>query len=127
MTEIDDAYWREFFSPRNYSARMLRAKNMGKRRAKSASAIARAIKFWILPPAHYWTCCDCNAKAYCYDHRDYRKPMDVWPVCKRCDCIRGAAKPYDGIDPHWNARRKATKKRIAAMIAAEKAYKKAMQ
>ena len=85
---------------------------MAQRRAKAARAVARAVRLWILPPAHYWICFDCNKQAECYDHRDYRKPLDVWPVCNVCDAKRGAADPYDGGESYWNARRLATKKRL---------------
>jgi hypothetical protein len=36
-------------------------------------------------------CSDCSARAACYDHRDYRKPLDVQPVCTRCNKRRGPA------------------------------------
>lgn len=34
-------------------------------------------------------CADCAAPADEYDHRDYKKPMDVEPVCRRCNQARG--------------------------------------
>lgn len=30
-------------------------------------------------------CADCGAVATMYEHRDYRKPLDVRPVCRRCN------------------------------------------
>lgn len=36
-------------------------------------------------------CSDCDLPAVVYDHRDYGKPLDVSPVCLRCNRIRGAA------------------------------------
>ena len=36
-------------------------------------------------------CVDCGAKATVYDHRDYRRPLDVVPVCHRCNLLRGPA------------------------------------
>lgn len=36
-------------------------------------------------------CVDCNAEATEYDHRDYRKPLDVEPVCRTCNRRRGHA------------------------------------
>lgn len=34
-------------------------------------------------------CVDCAAPAVEYDHRDYRKPLDVDPVCRACNAARG--------------------------------------
>lgn len=34
-------------------------------------------------------CVDCGAPAVEYDHRDYKKPMEVDPVCKSCNQLRG--------------------------------------
>lgn len=38
-------------------------------------------------------CVDCGAPACDYDHRDYSKPLDVEPVCRRCNLRRGPAIP----------------------------------
>lgn len=37
-------------------------------------------------------CADCGIRAQCYDHRDYTKPLDVQPVCRRCNKARGPGK-----------------------------------
>lgn len=34
-------------------------------------------------------CEDCGAPACEYDHRDYKKPMEVAPVCRACNQSRG--------------------------------------
>ena len=34
-------------------------------------------------------CVDCSNKATQYEHRDYKKPLEVEPVCRRCNFIRG--------------------------------------
>lgn len=34
-------------------------------------------------------CEDCGAPAAEYDHRDYKKPMEVSPVCRACNAARG--------------------------------------
>lgn len=34
-------------------------------------------------------CVDCSEPAAEYDHRDYKKPLDVEPVCQRCNQARG--------------------------------------
>ena len=66
---------------------------MAKRRWKSAYAVAKAVRRGELPHATSVACVDCGKPAECYDRRDYSRPLDVSPVCKKCDCIRGPAKP----------------------------------
>ena len=39
----------------------------------------------------YVKCIDCGARATDYDHRDYLKPLDVDPVCRKCNRRRGNA------------------------------------
>lgn len=39
-------------------------------------------------------CVDCGKPATCYDHRSYYKPLEVEPVCKKCNSKRGQAYPY---------------------------------
>lgn len=34
-------------------------------------------------------CADCSMPAEEYDHRDYKKPMEVAPVCRACNAARG--------------------------------------
>ncbi len=53
--------------------------------------VASAVKAGKLPPVRTLTCVDCGAPAVGYDHRDYSKPLDVQPVCKRCNWKRGPA------------------------------------
>ena len=54
-----------------------------------------AIKKGILPPPSTLNCVDCGYPAHSYDHRDYSKPLDVEPVCRSCNKIRGAADNYE--------------------------------
>jgi hypothetical protein len=42
-------------------------------------------------------CVDCGRRAEVWDHRDYREPFVVYPVCASCDGKRGGAKPYAGL------------------------------
>ena len=37
---------------------------------------------------------DCGAPARHYDHRDYNKPLEIEPVCVRCNLLRGHAIPF---------------------------------
>lgn len=34
-------------------------------------------------------CTDCGEPAQEYDHRDYKKPLEVDPVCMACNAARG--------------------------------------
>lgn len=49
-------------------------------------------------------CVDCGRRATCYDHRDYRKPLEVDPVCRRCNVARGSGKPFLSKWNWWNVR-----------------------
>lgn len=40
-------------------------------------------------------CFDCGEPACEYDHRDYKKPMEVEPVCRACNQARGPGKHRD--------------------------------
>jgi hypothetical protein len=76
------------------SRHFIRARATG--RAQAAKAIAEAIRSGRLAPAHSQPCADCEAAAQCYDRRDYNKPLEVAPVCFRCNCRRGSAIPLRG-------------------------------
>lgn len=67
---------------------------MSYRRRAGVRAVWLAIKAGQLPPPKTLICVDCGKGAFCYDHRDYRKPLAVDPVCKSCDSMRGPGKPY---------------------------------
>ena len=43
-------------------------------------------------------CVDCGKPARLYDHRDYLKPLVVFPVCHKCNGKRGLALNFDGHD-----------------------------
>ena len=56
-------------------------------------AVMEAIRTGVLKPAYAFLCADCrNEHAEVYDHRDYSKPLDVDPVCRRCNALRGPGK-----------------------------------
>lgn len=55
-------------------------------------AVARAIRLGQMPHPSTLSCTDCDRPAECYDHRDYDRPLDAEPVCRRCNCLRGPAK-----------------------------------
>ena len=52
--------------------------------------VSRAIRDGALPPLTS-AICGCGKPALVYEHRDYRRPLDVEPVCKSCNRKRGPA------------------------------------
>ena len=61
--------------------------------ARASNLVAKAIKNGDLAPLAGQPCADCGAPATCYDHRDYRQPLVVVPVCKGCNNRRGPGLP----------------------------------
>lgn len=62
---------------------------------KAMAEVARAIKKGKLKSPKEFDCVDCGKPAICYDHRDYNKPLEVVPVCSKCNHKRGLAIPLD--------------------------------
>jgi hypothetical protein len=60
---------------------------------KAIALVNQAVKKGILPLVKTLTCVDCGRFSECYDHRDYNKPLDVVPVCRKCNFRRGSAIP----------------------------------
>lgn len=60
---------------------------------RAADEVWKAIKLGKLPALAktYVKCTDCDRRAACYDHRLYSKPLDVHPVCHKCNKARGPA------------------------------------
>lgn len=55
-----------------------------------------AVKIGFLPSPTVFECARCGErKAECYDHRDYSKPLHVYPVCRKCNSGLGK-----GIEVH---------------------------
>jgi hypothetical protein len=69
--------------------------NIGMRRAKSGATRAHnqvfsAIQSGDLPRLDGSISCeDCGQPAVEYDHRNYKRPLDVHPVCRKCNKRRG--------------------------------------
>lgn len=57
--------------------------------------VAKAVKNGLLPRVSTQLCVDCGHQAQIYEHRDYRFPTKVEPVCRSCNSKRGPA-----IFPH---------------------------
>ncbi len=89
--------YRKYNSALCYPCSNIRSALMSKRRILAYSAVSSAIQRGALPPAKTQRCVDCGDRAFCYDHRDYRRPLDVSPVCKGCDCMRGPGRPYPSL------------------------------
>ena len=47
----------------------------------------------VLPSPNSLKCFDCGVSAEVWEHRDYRLPDEVEPVCRRCNHARGRALP----------------------------------
>jgi hypothetical protein len=60
--------------------RAIKAARRSVQAAIARGDIRRAIEF---------ACVDCSRPAFCYDHRDYSKPLQIEPVCKSCNTKRG--------------------------------------
>lgn len=59
--------------------------------SKAVADVGKAIRRGELPKASALHCADCGGQASDYDHRDYNKPLDVQPVCRSCNKLRGPA------------------------------------
>lgn len=62
--------------------------------AEAASLVVRkAVRDGILPSLRktFVKCSDCDKQATQYDHRDYTNELDVVPVCRGCNHLRGIA------------------------------------
>lgn len=66
-------------------------------RAFAGSAVAKARRDGRLSPPSDHQCADCGRPAEQYDHRDYNKPLDVQPVCRSCNVMRGCAIPFNPL------------------------------
>lgn len=64
--------------------------------SRAMAAVYAAIREGVLLHPTECKCVDCGAQAHQYDHRDYRRPLDVDPVCRSCNKRRGPAIPLDG-------------------------------
>ena len=59
---------------------------------RAAQIVCRAIKAGNLIHPTKLVCTDCKIQmASVYEHRDYAKPLEVDPVCQRCNMRRGPA------------------------------------
>lgn len=67
-------------------------------RGPASYAVAKAVKLGQLPKLDgSIACVDCGGIATDYEHRDYSKPLDVEPVCRSCNKLRGPAKGHESL------------------------------
>jgi hypothetical protein len=65
---------------------------------RARSIVSKAVQLGLMPKVRSLSCTDCGQPATGYDHRDYRKPLDVEPVCHGCNVYRGSALPVEDAD-----------------------------
>ncbi len=70
-----------------------RATVMTKRRNGASLIVKKAVQSGKLKDPKTLKCADCGKPATCYEHRDYRKPLEVDPICNSCNCLRGTGLP----------------------------------
>ena len=75
---------------------------------RAHGTVAQAIRAGLLPNPKTLACVDCGSPACGYDHRNYRRPLEVKPVCKSDNSSRGPAEPL------WLRNRSVAKARSAA-------------
>lgn len=63
-------------------------------RDKAHQLINFEIRHKRLAAPTLFRCTDCGERTTCYDHRDYRKPLEVAAVCKGCNNKRGPGLPF---------------------------------
>jgi len=67
---------------------------------EAISVVRKAVASGALPKLDgSIPCVDCGKPARNYDHRDYRRPLHVEPVCVSCNKQRGTAEPYASNPP----------------------------
>jgi len=70
-----------------------------KLRSVARDKFQRARYRGLVPPVVYFLCVDCGDPATEYEHRDYRRYMDVEPVCDSCNKRRGPGEPRTDSEP----------------------------
>lgn len=67
---------------------------------RAVAAVRAAVLRGDLAPVRTLECVDCGKPAANYDHRDYTKPLDVEPVCSRCNTLRGRGAGWEPLPAH---------------------------
>ncbi len=78
-------------------------------RKRALALVAAAVRKGRLPRLfdNPTACIDCGNRAFVYEHRDYMAPLDVEPVCDKCNHRRGITilDPPDVLDHLSNSAR----------------------
>lgn len=93
-------HWRspEFFHQSCWRCSHIQRRKLDVLSAPAHRAVKRAIERGDLPRLDgSIACMDCGRPATIYDHRAYARPLDVDPVCKRCNHRRGPAIEHAAI------------------------------
>lgn len=64
---------------------------------RCGAIVQRAIRDGIIPRVSTLSCVDCGKPACDYDHRDYTKPLEIEPTCRKCNLKRGQGKMPDDL------------------------------
>lgn len=64
---------------------------VSKARQSVQRLVHKTIRNNEIQPAKSFVCVDCGNKAIDYDHRRYKSPLDIVPVCRSCNLKRGPA------------------------------------
>ena len=73
-----------------------RRKYYNNKQLACSKIVALAVNSGILPKLDgSINCVDCGKIATDYEHRDYMKPLEVDPVCRKCNIRRGRALNHD--------------------------------
>ena len=92
----DCGHWQsELDRRRCHKCSYLQRRLLDKLAAPAHQAVRKAILAGLLPALDGSVACvDCGKEAVAYDHREYSRPLDVDPVCQRCNLFRGPAKEH---------------------------------
>lgn len=71
----------------------------------ASTCMWRALTIGLLQDMRGQPCVDCGKTAVHHDHRDWRRPLDVEPVCHSCNLRRGPAAPFDTLPRVYSDRR----------------------
>src|SRR5690242_4231045 len=93
------------FGPRNYycSYCAMRVQKIG---VQCVAKVQKEIRHGRMKKATAFQCVDCGERAEVYDHRDYRKPLEVEPLCTACNLRRPPAKLKLKRRPYFLIQRK---------------------
>jgi len=83
-------YMREYWhTPAGWdSAHRVKSRPEQRKKQLVRMALNKAVGEGLLPHISTQYCVDCGAPAQNYHHDDYSRPLDVVPLCRKCDYKR---------------------------------------